>query len=255
MKIVCLLLLLLLLVVGVRGGAISRTSLRWDTACIDVGLANNIVNRRAVFQSAIYELNTRTAACFNLLSSINDAPDGDWILVQAGDSCSSFVGRQPSCSYQVVTIASGCDAVSVIHEFMHALGAWHEQQRPDRDTYVDIRYENVVGLSSGQRAVNFDIHPAVKPFGPYDYDSVMHYRSTAFAARGTRTIVTRASGQQGRIDAVKTGLSVGDIATINELVKNKDGGNPPIPPEPHCSPAASNSTSAIILLNEDFIFD
>ena len=32
----------------------------------------------------------------------------------------------------------------IIHETLHALGFFHEHQRPDRDNYVTILLENVV---------------------------------------------------------------------------------------------------------------
>jgi len=62
----------------------------------------------------------------------------------------------------------------MVHEIAHAVGFWHEHNRPDRDEYVTIHYENI---KSG-REHNFhkrSYHEVDSLNVPYDYGSVMHY--------------------------------------------------------------------------------
>ena len=61
---------------------------------------------------------------------------------------------------------------TIIHEFVHALGFHHEQNRPDRDQHVKINYENIVHSRE-----NFDKARTSLTFGvPYDGLSIMHYK-------------------------------------------------------------------------------
>lgn len=66
----------------------------------------------------------------------------------------------------------------IVHELGHVLGFWHEQQRTDRDQYVDIISENALDI---QEFFNFSIVPGTNHYGPYDYDSLMHYGQCAFS--------------------------------------------------------------------------
>ena len=56
----------------------------------------------------------------------------------------------------------------IVHELMHAVGFWHEQQRPDRDKYVWVK-------PSLREDTNYKRMDDTKAIGEYDFCSVMHY--------------------------------------------------------------------------------
>ena len=100
------------------------------------------------------------------------------------------------------------------HEFIHALGFWHEQSRFDRDKFVRINSENII---SGQQ-FNFDKHTTgVELFDlPYDLASIMHYGSREFSKNDQPTIEAL-SGFELLPAHIKTSLSKNDIVAIQKL--------------------------------------
>lgn len=129
---------------------------------------------------------------------------------------------------------------TIQHEFLHALGKstvslmyrpsqsvvlwshaflgfYHEQSRPDRDTYVNIQWSNIVlGRfvsvgNSWHRCVflyvasrfNFDKYNESEVdtlMTPYDYGSVMHYGATAFAMNSSVPTILRLCLHAGKHD-------------------------------------------------------
>ena len=77
-----------------------------------------------------------------------------------------------------------------MHELGHAVGFYHEHNRPDRDEHIEVRYNNV---QEGLRTA-FDKVQAGRTnllgYG-YDYASIMHYSKDAFSANGQDTIVAK----------------------------------------------------------------
>ncbi|RXN33779.1 meprin A subunit beta-like protein [Labeo rohita] len=92
---------------------------------------------------------------------------------------------------QELSVGENCDGLGTVeHEFLHALGFWHEQSRFDRDDYVTIMWNQI----KAGKEHNFNIHndTVSSSFGlPYDYGSVMHYSKTAFSKSSEPTIVTK----------------------------------------------------------------
>ena len=92
-----------------------------------------------------------------------------------------MVGRRGG--RQTLSLASGgCyRAGTIAHEFIHALGFHHEQNRPDREKYVKINFNNI----KPGNEYNFYPKRSTTTFGvPYDGKSIMHYRSTDFSKNG-----------------------------------------------------------------------
>lgn len=106
------------------------------------------------------------------------------------------------------------------HELGHTLGYWHEQSRTDRDSYVQVNLTNVCqdcceGTSCNH---NFEIRPESLAYGPYDFDSIMHYDDLTFSDNGlpTITVLTPNEGQQDHIGQ-QDHLSFWDSRTMSFL--------------------------------------
>ena len=78
---------------------------------------------------------------------------------------------------------------TIQHEFLHALGAFHVQSRPDRDNYVEIKWDNI----KESQKHNFKKHSSALTYGlAYDPLSIMHYEYYAFAINKKKpTIVSK----------------------------------------------------------------
>lgn len=139
------------------------------------------------------------------------AGDADYIIIENGSTgCWSSIGENSNeklveqkvstCHVnlyvgrlgggQVVNLQSP-DCLRTIgtpmHELLHAVGFMHEQNREERDTFVNIRFNNV---ESG-REKNFEkTKVASSGFGvAYDFGSVMHYSHVAFSKNGKFSLI------------------------------------------------------------------
>lgn len=54
---------------------------------------------------------------------------------------------------QILNMGDGCQYVGlVLHEFGHAIGYYHEHNRPDRDNTVEIMWDNIVYGELGNKS-------------------------------------------------------------------------------------------------------
>jgi len=160
----------------------------------------------------------------NALTNINIIPrtiERDYVFLKYGgdDGCWSKLGRIGGM--QEMQIAEWCRTGSVMHEFMHAIGFWHEHMRPDRDQFIRINFQNIEkSWHSQYRKI-----PLVQSnlLSPYDFGSIMHYPIIS----GNFTCIGGCPTAVGQREK----LSPQDIAGINRMYK-KDPPPPPLPKKP-----------------------
>jgi hypothetical protein len=117
----------------------------------------------------------------------------DYVYVKSdGGGCSSYVGRigkAQNLNLQQNDIEQGCfRKYTIVHEFMHALGFYHQQSAANRDDYVQVVWEKIrPGTENNFNKYGWN---KISDFGvEYDYGSVMHYGRTGFSIDGSDTII------------------------------------------------------------------
>ncbi|XP_052852405.1 seminal metalloprotease 1 [Drosophila gunungcola] len=135
--------------------------------------------------------------------------------------CFSYVGfrnRSQQLNLQNYALDTGCFRLgTIVHEFLHALGFYHQQSTWNRDEYVRIAEENITEGTEG----NFNKYDneTVEDYGePYDYSSVLHYQAYAFSKNGEMTIVPLQEGAE-ELMGQRLQMTQSDINKLNVMYK------------------------------------
>lgn len=136
------------------------------------------------------------------LREVGEVPDGPFIVFRAASRttrCSTRrVGYSPRRTRNYISVGSHCNPVqdpdgttsgAVLHEIMHAIGFYHEQQRADRGHMLRVEPDEL-GRSAAQwkrlcPAEQDCEGPPAAAVGSYDFGSIMHYSLEAAPAELT----------------------------------------------------------------------
>jgi Astacin (Peptidase family M12A)/Abnormal spindle-like microcephaly-assoc'd, ASPM-SPD-2-Hydin len=141
--------------------------------------------------AAISQFNSTFSGIIQLVAYSNQANyvDFDFDASDMSGVCEAYEGMVGG--EQVVGGSGSCTVATILHEMGHTVGVWHEQSRPDRNTYVNVNYSAVIKASRS----NFDpIYDNEQALTPYDYASVMEYPAFSFSRNGLPCIETIPAG-------------------------------------------------------------
>lgn len=160
----------------------------WPTARIPYHIQPAVENPARVHEAlAMFE---GTAVRFVPYEGQEDA-----IVFDVGTGhCKSYVGYIGG--KQQIWLTPACGPREIAHEIMHALGFIHEQNRADRDAFVEVLNDNV----DEKHAVNFELFPpefmAASGRAEFDFESLMIYPTWMFAKGALPTMQSRVPGQR-----------------------------------------------------------
>ena len=210
-----------------KSPGIKDEAYRWPGGILNYEMSSAVSSEdKALIRKTLSQLETKLDSCIKF----QEADSGFRVIVNGENptGCSShvgYIGTTTSDGSQGLFLnPEGCMYPRTIeHEFFHAIGVYHTQSRTDRDEHVKINFENI---KEGME-FNFFKHSKseVSEFGlPYDFESVMHYRDSAFSKNENllRTIETLDPSKQDIIGRT-TGVSEGDIMLVKRMYNCVDG--------------------------------
>ncbi len=181
----------------------------WPTSVIPFHIESDFVNPERVLQAlALFE---GTAVEFVPYTNEKAAI----FFTNGTENCKSYVGYVGNL--QPILLSPNCEIDDIAHEILHALGFIHEQNRTDRDSYIEVMMDNI---KEGHKE-NFEKLPtefmALSGLAQFDFESLMIYPDWMFAKTGGPTMQAK-SGQQ---IIPSKGLSRLDRERLDQAYRNR----------------------------------
>jgi len=182
--------------------------------CTFKNIPSHNATQRQTILSAMRKIEEATA--FNSKPCIQFRPklpsDTAYISIFDGEYCYARLGYYPK-SEGTLSLGSGCIHLgTIIHELMHTLDFHHEHQRPDRDQYIKINWENIEEDAEGNFAIDHNMN--MKQDTPYDHNSVTHYGPRAFSKNEKDTYEIKPPGKSSRSPNILSDIDVLSIRKV-----------------------------------------
>ncbi|XP_017842101.2 seminal metalloprotease 1-like [Drosophila busckii] len=199
---------------------VRNESLRWPDRVVLYHINSNIdaAHRNHILLGLqILELNS----CLRFKAA-DISRDTYYVNVTSEDGgCFSYVGfrdQVQQLNLQYYPLDTGCYRLgTIVHEFLHALGFYHQHSSSDRDDYVRIAKEYILdGKESNFNKYNETVVDEYDQI--YDYGSVMQYTAYAFSKNGEMTIVPLKEGAEQQMGQ-RLQMSQSDIKKLNVMYK------------------------------------
>ncbi len=188
------------------------TSSLWPTVAGVVKVPYIVTSGSADMTSAIASFNSTFSG---LIQWVPRAAETDYVNINLNSnnhsfSCVASLGRTGGA--QDLSGSIDCQISTLLHEMGHAIGLYHEHQRPDYASYV---LYNATNIDAPIQPGNFGfVTSNSQPVGLYDYSSIMHYGAFTFSKNEQPVLETIPAGMP---IGESTNYSAGDIDQIKRL--------------------------------------
>ncbi|XP_054166473.1 astacin-like metalloprotease toxin 5 isoform X2 [Oppia nitens] len=144
--------------------------------------------------------------------------DTDYVRIFKGVGCYASIGKDDD-NPEIISLGEGCYFPgTIVHELMHTVGYYHEQNRSDRDDFLVINWENIDEHYKDEFTKLKEWENKI--LTPFDYNSIMLYGPHSFSKDGmSTTMEPKHTGFVMKEVFDKPGLTAMDAKSINLLYK------------------------------------
>ena len=208
-----------------RGGIVNNPDFKWPNGIVYYKFDSAISKTtKEHIQQAMDEWKQSTS---KIITFTERTSQKNYIKLLYGDGNYSSVGMRGG--EQILSISKyDSNKGTALHEIGHALGLIHEQQRRDRDEYININWDNIQSDKKSNFKIWEESHAVIKyiPDVLFDYKSIMLYPSyNSFAIDYSKPTMTKKDGST--FNAQRNNLSYIDIVAIYDIYGFPTGGGGP----------------------------